>query len=208
MLGSHRFKAGVKSGDTIVEVLFAITIFSLIAVAAVTLMNRGLALSRQSVEITTVRQQIDGQAESLRFLHNSYVDAYVPGATYAANSPAGRYASIMSSYTKTSATSFGGSAPCRIPDGTKFVINPNTARVEANSLKFRNAEIYSKLVYQESDSSVIQNIDGMWVEAVRSTAAQGGGVGFIDFHIRACWDVPGRSTPMTLGTIVRLYDPR
>ena len=57
-------------GDTIIEVLLAVTIFSLVAVGSMVLMNRGVAMAQQSLETTLVRQQIDAQAEMLRFVHD------------------------------------------------------------------------------------------------------------------------------------------
>lgn len=207
MLGAASRRT-VRPGDTIVEVLFAVTIFSLIAVAAISLMNRGLALSQQALEITAVRQEIDSQAEALRFLHDSYVDAFVPGVTPAASTPAGRYSAIVTSHTVENASTFGNAAACQIPTGSKFIVNPYTSALETNATKFQLADTYAKIDYQPTDKAVIQRVSGFWTEAVRSTAAQSNGVGFVDFHIRACWDVPGQSMPMTLGTIVRLYDPR
>jgi hypothetical protein len=47
---------------------------------------------------------------------------------------------------------------------------------------------------------------GIWIEAIPSTTANA--TGFVDFHIRTCWESPGSSAPVTLGTIVRLYEPR
>jgi prepilin-type N-terminal cleavage/methylation domain-containing protein len=66
MLKSHR-------GDTLIEVLFSITIFALIAVITVNLMNNGVATAQKSLEMTMARNEIDAQAEALRFVHNSYL---------------------------------------------------------------------------------------------------------------------------------------
>ncbi len=60
-------------GDTLIEVLFAITIFSLVAVSSMAIMNQGTDTAQRSLEITLVRQEIDAQAETLRFLNASYI---------------------------------------------------------------------------------------------------------------------------------------
>ena len=75
-------KRRIERGDTLIEVLFAITIFSLIVVTSLTLMNQGTAASQRALEITTVRQQVDGQAEALRFIHDAYVGVYQSGITF------------------------------------------------------------------------------------------------------------------------------
>ena len=61
----------IKRGDTIIEVILAVTIFSAVAVAALTLMNSGTAISQRSLETTLVRHQVDSQAEMLRFISSS-----------------------------------------------------------------------------------------------------------------------------------------
>lgn len=62
-----------KRGDTLVEVMFAVGVFGLAAVGAIALMNRGLATAQGSLEITMARQEIDTQAETLRFIHDAYI---------------------------------------------------------------------------------------------------------------------------------------
>ncbi len=62
----------VKRGDTIVEVAFSIAIFSLVAVLSILLMNSGLATAQASLEVTMARNEINSQAEAIRFIHNSY----------------------------------------------------------------------------------------------------------------------------------------
>ena len=202
----------MQRGDTIVEVLFAITIFSMVAVASIAIMNSGLAMSQRSLEITAVRQQIDGQAEALRFLHSSYIEAYAVGGTYSANSPAGRYSSILVDRTVESATPFNSPTACPTPAvlrSKQFVVNTQNGRLETAATIPAPAETSAQIKYNSDAARTLKASEGIWVEAVRSsaTAAASGGVAFVDFHIRACWESPGQSIPMTLGTIVRLYDP-
>lgn len=62
-----------RSGDTIIEATIAITIFSLVAVLNIMIMNSGIARAQYSLELTMARNEIDAQAESLRFIHNSFL---------------------------------------------------------------------------------------------------------------------------------------
>ena len=62
-----------KRGDTLIEVMIAVGIFGLVAVGAISLMNRGLATAQTTLETTMARQEIDTQAEALRFIHNAYL---------------------------------------------------------------------------------------------------------------------------------------
>lgn len=62
-----------KSGDTLVEVMFAVGIFSMVVISSVTVMNGGTKSIQQDLEITMTRNEIDAQAEALRFIQSSYV---------------------------------------------------------------------------------------------------------------------------------------
>ncbi|MBJ58357.1 hypothetical protein CMN24_01415, partial [Candidatus Saccharibacteria bacterium] len=64
MLGMRR----LERGDTLIEVLFAVTVFSFVVVSSLAIMNQGTAAAQRSLEISLVRQQVDAQADSLRFL--------------------------------------------------------------------------------------------------------------------------------------------
>ena len=61
MLG-HRH----ERGDTIIEVMFAFVLFSMVIVGAFMIMNQGMALAQRSLEVTQVRQQIDSQVLLIR----------------------------------------------------------------------------------------------------------------------------------------------
>ena len=60
-------------GDTLVEVSLAIGIFSMVAIAAVSVINGSTNGAQSSLESTITREEIDGQAEALRFIQSAYV---------------------------------------------------------------------------------------------------------------------------------------
>ena len=210
-----------ERGDTLIEVLFAITVFSLIVVSTLTLMNQGIAASQRSLEITLARQQVDGQAETLRFLHDAYVQSYYSGITYELTdtnpdgsnktSPSEEYYKILERVRTTggpSASAFG-STPCGTPPSGSFILNARRAQTITNATIFRTPDTVSQAIY-DSDS-VLTRSDGLWIEGVRSATSADAtqrNTGYIDFHIRACWAAPGLDGPMNIGTIVRLYEPR
>ena len=59
-------------GDTLIEVMFAVGIFGIVAVSAISLMNRGVNTAQTALETTMARNEIDAQAEALRFIHDAY----------------------------------------------------------------------------------------------------------------------------------------
>ena len=212
-----RTKRQAERGDTLIEVLLAVTIFSLIVVGALAIMNQGMSAARRSLETTLARQVMDGQAESLRFMHESYVAGYKKGVTYNLNgpkTPAGEYYRIIENAKANAhqvASDLNGAATCptTAPAGG-FAIDPVTAQVKVGSAMMKTATTYPQLVYNATGG--ITAVEGVWIEAVRTAevapGAPGSHAGFIDFHIRTCWMVPGSDVPETLGTIVRLYEPR
>ena len=202
---------GHERGDTIIEVIFAIMIFSFLAISSLAIMNQGIATGEKALEITLVRQQVNAQAEALRYIHEAAVVSQNPNSTLST-----RWATLttpisQSGYGQDAASDYGVSGgKCKIPDsGKPFILNARTAEIwstppSVEATGNSNLPPYSQVRYN-ADSS-IQTAYGMWVESVPdSTGAERR---FVDFHIRACWPAPGSSIPMTVGTIVRLYDPK
>lgn len=62
-----------KRGDTLIEVMLAVGIFSMVAVAVVAVMSGGTSSAQTALETTLAREEIDAQAEALRFVQSSYI---------------------------------------------------------------------------------------------------------------------------------------
>lgn len=215
MLADSKMKA---RGDTLIEVLFAVAVFSLVAVGGISIMNQGLATSERALEITLVRQEIDSQAETLRFLNASYNAAYQQDTTiddYSINTPAGQWAAMAKSIKdlhNLHVSDFGLTAmgTCPVPPrpAGSFIMNTRSAQFNSSPAKLQPAKIFAQVNYNVANQVV--SAEGIWIEAVDSISADANqaNADYIDFHIRACWDSPGQSPPITIGTIVRLYEPR
>jgi len=184
-----------QSGDTLVEVLFAVAVFSLVAVGGMSVMNAGLSTVQRSLEISLAREEMDSQAEVIRFMHDSYITAY---PSIVSGTPAGEWKNIIDSQLITAASKL---SDCSAPTGS-FVVNTKTAKVKTSSIT-GVVPTYSQIRYEQADQTVVSAAEGIWVEAVKDLDSNK----FIDFHIRACWDSAGSRVPVTLGTIVRLYEP-
>ena len=202
MLGMAR---STERGDTIIEVLFAVAIFSMIAVGSLTIMNQGTQAAQRALEITLVRQEMDAQAETLRFLHQSYVATYQRGVTPAVGTPAYEWTRVASrSVAAASGYGANGATTCPAMPGSRFVLNTHTAELSTVT-PVPATGTFAQLRY--SSPTTLSSAQGIWVEAVSSPVVPGQ-AGFLDFHIRTCWESPGSPSVMTLGTIVRLYEPR
>lgn len=202
-----------QRGDTIIEVMVAFAVFAMVAVGAITVMNQGTAGAQDTLETTQVRQQIDNQAEMLRFLHQAYLAN--PDDMTAGGLP-DKFRAIVTLAKDAEAngfrepTSFGAACTNTLPSPAayRFVLDPNTgARLpSANVLPANNASAppYARVISGPSGLSSY----GLWIEPVLSNATINAGTAqYVDFHVRACWNSAGSSPQRTLGTIVRLYVP-
>lgn len=63
----------VKRGDTIVEVLIAITIYSIVSIFTITAMKLGIQQGETSLELSQARIEVSAQADAIRFIHNSFL---------------------------------------------------------------------------------------------------------------------------------------
>ena len=196
-----------ERGDTIIEVLFAITIFSLVAVVGLMLMNEGTAIAERSLEITLVREQMDAQTDALRYLRDAYVADNGSGgqATTTWHDVTAR--ALLSGVKAEDFTAIANGSACVPPTiGQAFTLD--ITKLNANPILTPTAKVatYAKLRYDVSPTSA----EGIWIQAVPgiNNSSAPGQPSFYDFHIRACWQSGGAARPVTLGTIVRLYVPQ
>lgn len=198
-------KKGIQRGDTIVEVLFASALFGMIAAASFAVMYQGIASAERSLELSQVREQIDTQARSLRFLAEAYVADY---------GKHGQASKDWQQVIEANAIAPGQAQPlsdvaqkdqCVLPASKFFALNYEKLSSPQDAILRPTASplTYAKIRY---DADVPQ-AEGVWIQAVRSALSEQE-AGYYDFHITACWNSPGQTPPVTLGTIVRIYEPR
>lgn len=226
-----------QRGDTIIEVIIAVTVFSLVAVGGITLMNQGAAMAQRSLEIGLVRDQIDAQADVLRYLHTAHIASFGQDQNVAANKQwkfiADRATATAGDIQKFEDVSDGTN--CKLPSvtttqGAAFALNMQklTASpvvdptVSFNPTANRDRQVpvtdvpptmsgdyssttYSQLQYGGTDGKDVV-AQGIWIQAYHD-AGTPTTAGYYDFYIRACWITPGQVPPVTLSTVVRLYEP-
>lgn len=193
-----------RQGDTIIEVILAVAIFSMVAVGAISIMNSGVSIAQQSLEITLVRSEMKVQAESVRYIHQQYID----GDTTAT----AEWEKMVDDQAQTAPTAYGAlTSNGRCLPGSSldqpYALDVNQVDDSSRFMTTRirtTGSAGSSLPYAHFDSDGASPTSyGLWIETVRKDVNQN----FVDFHIRACWDSVGKAIPTTLGTIVRLYVP-
>lgn len=184
-------------GDTLVEVLLGVTIFSLVAVIALETMNRGMAIAQYSLETTLVRQQVDAQAEMLRYAHDMKNDTW---KKLVDNN------SVSVSVVNSNEGNLGAE---KCPDdfSTKefaLAATPSLASkisILNNPGDYKAAETYARV---DSDTKKTYGISVRLVKPSTATGSRDSNK--YDAYIKACWMPVGSKMPATIGTIVRLYD--
>ena len=217
----------IKKGDTLIEVTIAIGIFSLIAITIAAVMSSGTSGSQTALETTLAREEIDAQAEALRFIHESYITSKdatggnpyyylwddIKGQAIAANS---------------NSTTFNPSS-CQdlynnniLRNQKAFILNPRALesgnaliKYSSNSDRFQPTDTYPRIDY---NGDTLSKAYGIYVVAVKDSGTnivgQGNNNGdtssvtaFYDFYIRTCWYGLDAERPSDISTVIRLYDP-
>jgi hypothetical protein len=174
--------------------VLAFAIFSLSAVTTLLILNKGVAISQRSLEKSLVRQQVDSQSEMIRYLHDT-------------NNP--QWANIKS---MAIANPLPLSGPC--PDvsqlgsgGQKgFFVVPDALTSDKFQVLTAASPNYELPSRHASVDFTNKKSQGIWVQVVLAENNSGLGINAYDFYIHGCWDSVGQTVPMTVGTIVRVYD--
>ncbi len=192
------FKRRASRGDTLVEMIFAFAILSLVVVGVMMIMNRGIRMSQESIEHTLVRQQMDGQAEMVRFIHDTDNPAW----------------GVIKSKLSTDIMSLS-TVPCpalgTISTSSKnaFFLTqsaPGTFAVKPiGGATYADPMSYAKIDYTAGKAY------GLWLQIAKaenkaSPTSPASALDAYDVYVHACWYGAGSGIPTTLGTIVRLYD--
>lgn len=62
-----------KAGDTLIEVMIAIAIYSVVALFTITTMRLGIQEGETALELAQARTAVNAQANAIRFIHNSFL---------------------------------------------------------------------------------------------------------------------------------------
>lgn len=216
----------MKKGDTLIEVVLAVGIFSMVAVAVMAVMNGGAASAQMALEATLAREEVDAQAEALRFIQSSYIADK--------DNSDNKYSELWNNIKN---KAIEADADMQFPpdqcselykDGGEvkakngFVLNTrelgsDLSKVLVGVDKLQTATTYPRLVYSDdssltNDSSTTLNAaEGIYIVAVKDPDTTNIGnnktSAYYDFYIRTCWYGSGGSAPSTIYTVVRLGDP-
>ena len=173
----------VLKGDTLIEVLFAIAVFSFVSVLTIVVMSDSIKTAQGNLEITMVRAEIDSQSEAIRFIHNSFLsereyvgseqiyrnlwkrltDDSVTGglSNDASKAPALNYNSCAEAYDNSRPNSIGNVNGFIV--NTRFVDPGNVGRtiVAYDANVFKMAVINPRVIYKRLNTASDQESDAL-----------------------------------------------
>lgn len=178
----------MSRGDTIIELMLAFSVFSLAAVGTIVIMNRGVAMSQQSLEVSLVRTQMDGQAETIRYLRDTSDEDWQ---------------AIKSNVVDASKVAPLAPATCPTAAQVQGMGGFYMKGVALQAVDAGNYGMPSTYAQINDDMSY-----GLWAQITHAEgSAPASLIRAYDVYIHACWDSVGHTNaPSTLGTIVRIYD--
>lgn len=186
-----------ERGDTLVEMLVAFAILSLVLVGTMMVMNKGVRMSQESIERTLVRQQMDSQLEMVRYIHDTNPELWRQIKGLKTDTPMS-----LSSTTCPSVSTIGTSA-----NRSFFMAKNNTqlAVYRVAPTTYSDATAYAQINYASSPRAY-----GIWIQIAlaenlsRQTTSRN--MNAYDVYAHACWYSAQSNIPVTLGTIARIYD--
>ncbi len=153
----------IKKGDTLIEVTLAIGIFSMVAVSIVAVMGNGTASAETALETTLAREEIDAQADALRFIHSAFIsdenhedDRYAK-LWEAITKNANDNPEAVADYSPTTCDAFynkgDGASETILASQKAFAINTNYLGTYSNNDEINDDEVNKTVVSYKNDAS-------------------------------------------------------
>ena len=192
---THRY---TERGDTLVEVLLAITLMSVAITATYSIMTRMFATGMVAQERSQTQALMNGQAALIRDAQRRGDDDWTAIVDHAVD----RTSLSEVSGDGCTATTYGGQ---NSPSTRWFYMDPAGATGVAGFKTFKGDNSSNSLLPSMPRKASFPRIgDGLWAETVKYTTS---GQVYYDIYIKACWDSSYSNIRQQMKTIVRLYEP-
>ena len=169
-----------QSGDTLIEVLLATVILSIIMVGAYTLSNRASNINQQSYDRSRASSVVQQQAELVRSVRDSYVASLPPGTQ-------------EWDQVKTYAQSRGSLSDLGTDCNDFSTLSANRGAANVFHLDSAGSVVNS--------IATVDSFYRVWVEAEVGSTPD-----LYDFHVFACWEAAGVSQIQKTKVVLRLEE--
>ena len=177
-----------RVGDTLIEVTLAIGIFSMVAISIVAVMNSSSSSAQTALESTLAREEIDAQAEALRYIHSAYIDGLNAKNSNVNSTTDNEYVELWHDIVKNAVSqSDADNQPTSCNDiysndtlkqkafviDTRSLNNPSSALIFGSSNKLVATTTYPRLLFgsdtltTDTSSHALSSAEGVYVFAVK-----------------------------------------
>lgn len=198
-----------ERGDTLIEVLVAVTALALVVTVCYSVMTRGFAQGQVSLERTTTQGMVSGHIATLRDIFARHEQAKASGQPDPAEwtaikgfLPDDIDPEQMDSQLSDAREACTLGARAAVGTGREFYFNSTATATATTPLVFNAAN------RQRVASSPTYG-DGIWVEGYRVYTDSGplsDARPYYIFFVKACWDASISGERQTMVTNVRLYE--
>lgn len=193
-----------QRGDTLIEVLIAITVLGIIVAGVMATMNRSMVSIHNSAERTASRADINTQTDLINYIFRNDQETWdkIMNLAYAGGSDG----SVPTNVTEVCKLNAGGKVSDKTPGS--FYLNPITESDGGVS----GVELRDNLTEKENGANQTQRAipgQGIWIDAVYYPQSATNQRSYVDFYIKACWVPFGGSKPEANSrsvTVNRIYD--
>lgn len=181
-----------QRGDTLIEVILAVSILALVTVSSFAIMQRASASAYDAMERSSVRMTLTGQVDLLLYARDAYLASTVAGNAITPGSPAELWQIISAHpYTATTPTT----ETCDAPSNAFYIVTSSAA-----------TPVYTLSTSYVAASGIPEPGKGLWVAKINPTGAQAPKKKYQEFYVVACWQSTAGGE-QRMSSVVRVYDP-
>ena len=175
---SNRGKDANQRGDTLIEVMLAISILGIVSVTTMSIMNRSTLQIMDTLERTAVRSDINSQIELLNYTRDHYQSSTA-------------WSGIVGK--STTSTAAVDNADSCTPTSNSFYLTQDGDGVKVNS----------NSINKNAGGRATPG-NGIWIDAIYTSSAP---IPYYSFHVKACWTRAGDNhVTASSSTVARIYD--
>jgi len=205
-----------QRGDTLVEVLIAITVLGIVVVGSLTLMNRSMVSIINSTERTAVRTDINSQINLINYVFRNASESGTRDNILSLafrGGTGGSLPDLASGYNKNASTTCdlglneGGKFDTTgggVKNAGSFYLDPH---LDANG-SVDSVKLVTGLTVTSNGPNTTERArpgSGLWVDAVYYEQSASNAQPYIDFYVKACWTPIGSNPNSRSLTVYRLY---
>lgn len=193
-----------QRGDTLIEVLLAITVLATVISVSYAVMSRGFSESQIAYERTATQALMNGQSAMLRDAQERYI-ASRSNSSSPLRDKTDWETIISSTYMTTATTGIQESTEttCSTTPTKAFYFRTDPASINDG---FGTPAPYGSSSFSNDSKPSTAGATGKGLRIEGLKFENAGGIPYYNFYIKACWLTPYGGSKQEMRTIVRLYE--